>query len=79
MPKVTVNEKYCKGCRLCVAFCPKGALVMSKRLGARGLSPAEVADDSVCTGCMSCAVVCPDAAIEIIIEEKKGKAVKADA
>jgi len=68
MPKIRVDLKYCKGCRLCVAFCPKGALVMSKKLGPRGLNVAEVADASACSGCLNCAVICPDAAIEIVLD-----------
>ncbi len=66
MPTVRIDARYCKGCRLCVAFCPRGALVISKGLGPRGINPAEVADESLCSGCLNCAVVCPDAAIEII-------------
>ena len=69
MPKIVINARHCKGCRLCVAFCPKGAIVMSKALGPRGANTAEVADESVCSGCLNCAVICPDAAIEVFIEE----------
>lgn len=65
MPRIIISEKYCKGCGLCVAFCPKGVLVMSQSLSARGVNPAEAVEGKTCTGCLNCAVMCPDAAIEI--------------
>jgi len=69
MPKIIIDEKYCKGCGLCVVFCPKGALVMSHGLSKRGVNPATQVEGKQCSGCLNCAVMCPDAAIEIIATE----------
>jgi 2-oxoglutarate ferredoxin oxidoreductase subunit delta len=66
MPRIRISLAHCKGCGLCVEFCPRGALVMGTDLGPRGVNAAEVADESKCAGCLNCAVVCPDAAIEIV-------------
>jgi len=66
MPKILIDLDRCKGCGLCVAFCPKGALAMSSRLSRRGVNPPEMVDEDACTGCANCAVICPDACIEII-------------
>ncbi|MCD6405929.1 MAG: 4Fe-4S dicluster domain-containing protein [Planctomycetes bacterium] len=73
MPKVVINTKYCKGCGLCVAFCPKGVLAMSASISPRGINPAEVVDEKACIGCLNCTMVCPDAAIEIFEVEAARK------
>lgn len=69
MPRIIIDDKYCKGCRLCVVFCPKGAIAMSPRLSARGVNPAEVVNEDACSACLNCVVMCPDAAIEILADE----------
>ena len=28
--RLIINEKWCKGCGICVAFCPKQVLVLKK-------------------------------------------------
>jgi 2-oxoglutarate ferredoxin oxidoreductase subunit delta len=64
--RVVIHEDVCKGCKLCVEFCPKDCLAMTAdRLNARGIPFAEVVNQSACIGCRSCATVCPDAAIEV--------------
>jgi len=56
---VKINEKWCKGCGICVAFCPKGVLVMGERL------KAEVKYQEKCIGCKMCEYYCPDFAITV--------------
>ena len=53
MAKVTFNEEKCKGCGLCVNFCPKHILQMAP------------VDQDACIGCASCARMCPDVVITI--------------
>ncbi len=65
MLRIVIDRKHCKGCGLCVAFCPKGALCMATSISPRGVNPAEVREEAACVGCLNCTVVCPDAAIEI--------------
>ena len=62
---VEINEVYCKGCGLCVAVCPQGALDLADRLTRLGYHPAFLKSDA-CTGCTNCAVVCPEAAIKVL-------------
>ena len=57
--RIAVNVEWCKGCGICVEFCPASALVM-----ADGRKAAEV--EGRCTGCGLCARLCPDLALEII-------------
>jgi len=66
MPRIVIDTKHCKGCRLCVTFCPKKILKMSPIISTRGITPVEVTDETMCSGCLNCVVICPDTAIEII-------------
>jgi Pyruvate/2-oxoacid:ferredoxin oxidoreductase delta subunit len=56
--KIDIIVNYCKGCEICVAFCPEGVLVMNKEV-------AEVADISKCTKCNICEYLCPDFSISV--------------
>ncbi len=55
---IHINQKWCKGCGICVAFCPKKVLVLEK-----GKAKAENMED--CIACRMCEYRCPDFAIEI--------------
>ena len=62
--KVLINQEWCKGCGICIEYCPKKILV------AKGLDQkARVTDESLCINCKMCEVHCPDFAIEIIPNE----------
>ena len=65
MAKVEIDSRLCKGCRLCIAFCPRHSLHLAEEVNERGVRVAMVCDDPQCNGCGNCAVVCPDAAISI--------------
>jgi len=66
--RIEVNERYCKGCELCIEACPPNVLALAlERLNARGYHPAELIEMG-CTGCGICAVVCPEAAITVYRE-----------
>ncbi len=75
MPKIIIDERYCKGCGLCVVVCPKKSIEMSRSLSRRGVNPACAADSKACSGCLNCAVICPDAAIAIV-DDSPAKAVR---
>jgi len=61
---VEIDQELCKGCQICVAFCPKAAISPSDKVNAGGYSPVAFSS-SDCTGCAICAVVCPEVAIEV--------------
>lgn len=63
--RVRIDCERCKGCTLCVAFCPREVLAVSRALNKRGNHVIEVVAQSLCTGCRNCARVCPDVAITI--------------
>ena len=62
---IEIDQEFCKGCQLCISFCPKDAIYLSDKLNDSGYLPAQFNSDSGCTGCAICAVVCPEVAIEV--------------
>ncbi|RJX21885.1 MAG: 4Fe-4S dicluster domain-containing protein [Desulforudis sp.] len=65
MALVMFDEERCKGCSLCVEFCPKEIIVLNKRINAMGFHPATVTDLEKCIGCSRCALICPDVVIRV--------------
>jgi len=56
---IEINEQWCKGCGICVEFCPKKVLAMNPR------GKPEVIDLESCTKCQLCDLRCPDFAITV--------------
>ena len=54
--RLIINEKWCKGCGICVAFCPKQVLVLKK-------GKVTKANPDACIKCGQCEQRCPDYAI----------------
>ncbi len=66
MPRIIVDDHFCKGCGLCVDSCPTHIIELDQaRITAKGYHPATLIDEERCTGCMSCALMCPDVAITV--------------
>ena len=63
--KLVFNRDKCKGCELCVSFCPKHILALDATVNAKGYHPAGMTDQEACIGCASCALMCPDCCISI--------------
>jgi len=65
MGSITINEERCKGCELCVHFCPKCLIYMADKFNSKGHHPSVFRDTGECNACTVCAVMCPDVAIEV--------------
>ncbi len=60
--RLEINRDWCKGCSICVAFCPKDALGLDEA------GKAVFARPDACVWCGDCEIRCPDLAIRIVRE-----------
>ncbi len=60
-----VYKRWCKGCGICIAFCPEGVFDWGED------SRAEVIHPEKCTNCQICDRLCPDFAITLTPWEDK--------
>ena len=56
---VTIDREWCKGCGICIAFCPKEALALDHEGKACWAHPDR------CIRCGLCELRCPDVAIDL--------------
>jgi 2-oxoglutarate ferredoxin oxidoreductase subunit delta len=63
--QVFLIPQRCKGCKICVEFCPQGVLQSSAEMNAMGYHFPEIAPgkESACIHCEFCTLVCPEFAI----------------
>ena len=61
-----IRPELCKGCEVCVAFCPTQALTLDTKNKICAATYMEK-----CIACGMCEVRCPDFAIYIVKKEKK--------
>ena len=69
-PKIDIYKAWCKGCGICVAFCPTGALAKDEA------GYPYVKDIKKCINCGWCEIRCPDFAITVESETKGRKKVE---
>lgn len=65
LPKHLIEQAWCKGCGICIHFCPKNVLEFNKQEKAS----AKRLED--CIGCRTCEFRCPDLAIQVTPVLKK--------
>ncbi len=69
---IKINREWCKGCGICVYFCPKQVLQLDEKYKAVAVYPEK------CIQCAMCERRCPDLAIELLdsrAEEEQPKEV----
>jgi len=62
---LTINPKHCKGCNICVAFCPKQVLDLDE------VGKVYIKDLDKCISCGQCELRCPDYVIKVTKETRK--------
>jgi len=72
LEELVINKEWCKGCGVCIRFCPKQVLELGQGDKAFVVRP----EDYICCGL--CQIRCPDLAIEIITESNKAKKQQAE-
>ena len=61
-----VKGKACKGCEICLSWCPQSAISMvSKDSGPEDKHSIALIDSKNCIGCGECILACPSGAIQI--------------
>jgi 2-oxoglutarate ferredoxin oxidoreductase subunit delta len=63
--QVYIIPDRCKGCNLCIHFCPQGILQESAKTNTKGYHYPETihSSDKYCVNCEFCTMVCPEFAI----------------
>lgn len=68
--EVEFYRDWCKGCGICAAFCPGGALALNDE------GEPEIVKPELCNGCTWCEIRCPDFAVRVK-EKEEAKASEA--
>ncbi|MFX1366337.1 MAG: ferredoxin family protein [Promethearchaeota archaeon] len=65
--EILIDSEQCDGCELCLAFCPKDLIEISKdKFNSRMLHYAIVVNSKECGGCRQCERLCPTVSLYII-------------
>jgi 2-oxoglutarate ferredoxin oxidoreductase subunit delta len=60
---ITIVDNLCKGCELCINFCPMQVLGQSEEFNEKGYHYPEMLYPEKCVNCAYCQLLCPDFAI----------------
>ncbi len=65
---IEIDEDLCKGCDICVEFCPLKVFEKSEKLNRKGYYVPIVAKEDECVGCRLCELLCPEFSISVTNE-----------
>lgn len=74
--EIYIIKDRCKGCNICIDFCPTEALEESEEFNVKGYHPPKLKDEDLCVGCRFCELICPEFAIYIVKEGEEVKEVR---
>lgn len=60
---VEINDDLCKGCEICIEFCPLTIFGSSEKLNRAGYYVPVILRPDACNGCRFCELLCPELAI----------------
>ncbi|HET91698.1 MAG TPA: 4Fe-4S dicluster domain-containing protein [Chloroflexi bacterium] len=64
--EVSILVERCKGCQLCVRYCPRDVLEMSDGINAKGYHPPRAKSPERCVACRLCELICPEFCIYVV-------------
>ncbi len=67
---VIIDKELCKGCGLCIKFCPKKVLKVGSYINKMGYPATEYVGEG-CIGCGTCFYMCPEPGAITVIKNKK--------
>jgi 2-oxoglutarate ferredoxin oxidoreductase subunit delta len=62
LKELLINTEWCKGCGICVEFCPQNVLELDDQ------DKAVIVRIEDCIACRLCELRCPDLAVKVIVE-----------
>lgn len=65
---IHIDTKLCKGCKLCIQYCPHGVLEKSEKPNKQGYYPPTPINIKNCKLCRLCEFYCPELAV--FVEEE---------
>ena len=71
--QVEINENLCKGCDICIEFCPTDVFEKSDKLNRNGYYLPVISREEACNGCLLCELMCPEFGIVITVKDKPDK------
>jgi len=69
--RIMINDKYCKGCGICIEMCPRGVLQFSEKINEKGYHIPYPKNLEKCIACHQCEMYCPDQAITVVEEKEE--------
>jgi 2-oxoglutarate ferredoxin oxidoreductase subunit delta len=60
----------CKGCELCVRYCPRDVLALSDRTNEKGYHFPRAVQPEQCVACRLCELMCPEFCIYVLEVEE---------
>ncbi len=60
---VYIHKERCKGCGLCIEFCPRDVLAEAEEFNTKGYHPPYVLQEGQCVNCQVCILICPEFSI----------------
>lgn len=71
--KIEIDPQLCKGCIICVEYCPSLVFIESKTMNKKGIHVPIPEYDIMCSKCELCMYLCPDQAIKVYNDNQVSK------
>jgi 2-oxoglutarate ferredoxin oxidoreductase subunit delta len=68
--EVHIIPARCKGCNLCVRYCPRDVLEISDEMNEKGYHPPRAIHPEQCVVCRLCELICPEFCIYTVEVEE---------